>query len=84
MEFCSKCGGLLRPTKVDGKTKLYCKRCKIYYDLPKKKMIEKDTSVKEKGEFAVVEDTGGRKNFDEFADELEERAREALEYLEFE
>jgi DNA-directed RNA polymerase subunit M len=86
LEFCEKCGGLLRPIKKDGKNYLVCKRCDFSKPLDRRASTYSSKRVIEEtrhGKIGVVEDrTELRRKLREEEKELEEeRRRELMDLL---
>jgi len=86
LEFCEKCGGLLRPVRKGGESHLVCKRCGFSKPLDRqastyssKKVIEETRHSK----IGVIEDrTELRRRLREEERELEEeRRRELMDLL---
>jgi len=86
LEFCEKCGGLLRPVKRDGGSYLVCKRCGFSKPLDRQASTYSSKKVIEEarhGKIGVVEDrTELRRRLREEERELEEeRRRELMDLL---
>jgi len=82
LEFCEKCGGLLRPVKKNGKSYLVCKRCGSSKPLDRQASTYSSKRVIEEarhGKIGVVEDrTELRRRLREEEKELEEEKRREL------
>jgi DNA-directed RNA polymerase subunit M len=86
LEFCEKCGGLLRPVKKDGENYLICKRCGFSKPLNRQASTYSSKKVIEEtkhGRIGVVKDrTELRRRLREEEKELEEeRRRELMDLL---
>ncbi|AOL15858.1 DNA-directed RNA polymerase subunit M [Sulfolobus sp. A20] len=87
MKFCPKCGGLMIPTKKDGKEMLRCTKCG--YEMLLSEKEKKEYSVKESRDksnrvltTSIVSDKEGRNLSEELQQEREEYYKEVgLELL---
>ncbi|MEM0232848.1 MAG: hypothetical protein QXD66_00550 [Candidatus Nezhaarchaeales archaeon] len=86
LEFCEKCGGLMRPIKKDGESYLVCKRCNFSKPLSSKVSSYSSKRVIEEtkhGRIGIIEDKAElRRKLREEEKELEEeRRRELMDLL---
>ncbi|EZQ11038.1 DNA-directed RNA polymerase subunit M [Candidatus Acidianus copahuensis] len=87
MKFCPKCGGILMPTKKDGKTILKCRKCGYEEEMDNKAKKEYQIKESTKNEkvltTSIVSEKEGRKrDEEEWEQEREEYYKEiGLELL---
>jgi len=86
LEFCEKCGGLLRPAKKGRESYLICKRCGFSKPLNRQASTYSSKKIIEEarhGKIGVIEDrTELRRRLREEEKELEEeRRRELMDLL---